>query len=124
MIKVWYKIADPTVIISTGKSVGNPDEDFIKSDVVPEDDEFYEIQAGAVVRKAQAAIDAIVALRAQAMADLAEAEQQKIADIITNLPSWAQVKAEIDNISDLDGAKTFLLKLSRVVYWLAKDSEE
>lgn len=36
MTKIWFKLADPTVIISTGKSVGNPDEDFIASTVLLE----------------------------------------------------------------------------------------
>ena len=45
------------------------------------------------------------------------------AEIQTNLPSWAQVETACDNISSLAEAKAFIKKLSRVVYWLAKNSE-
>lgn len=41
-----------------------------------------------------------------------------------NLPDWATVKQAISNISNLEEAKTFLEKLSRVVYWLAKNKED
>jgi len=54
-------------------------------------------------------------------AAIAEARQ---ADLVTNLPSWAQVSTAVNNISNLSEAKDFLKKLSRVVYWLAKDSKE
>lgn len=43
--------------------------------------------------------------------------------IMGNLPSWTQVSTAVDNISNLAEAKKFLKKLSRVVYWLAKDQE-
>lgn len=42
-------------------------------------------------------------------------------DIMTNLPSWSEVSANIDKISDLAGAKASLKALARVVYWLAKN---
>ena len=48
----------------------------------------------------------------------------KATAVESNLPSWAQVKTAVDNISNLAEAKAFLKKLSRVVYWLAKNSEE
>jgi len=47
---------------------------------------------------------------------------QKLEDIITNLPTWSQVDTAITNIASLADAKVFLRKLSRVVYWLAKDT--
>jgi hypothetical protein len=43
-------------------------------------------------------------------------------DLDANLPTWSQVSAAVDNISNLAEAKAFLKKLSRVVYWLARDS--
>ena len=46
------------------------------------------------------------------------------ADIAAHLPSWVQVSTAVDNISNLAEAKAFLKKLSRIVYWLAKNSEE
>ena len=42
--------------------------------------------------------------------------------INTNLPSWAQVETACENISSLAEAKTFLKKIARVTYWLAKNS--
>jgi hypothetical protein len=51
----------------------------------------------------------------------ADASQRK-QDIIDNLPDWQTVNTSIDNISDLDGARIFLKKLARVVYWLAKNT--
>ena len=48
-------------------------------------------------------------------------EAQKEQDIIDNLPSWSQVEANINNISDMDSAKAFILKLARVVYWDVKN---
>lgn len=44
--------------------------------------------------------------------------------IETNLPSWSKVSTAVDNISSLAEAKAYIKKLSRVVYWLAKNSEE
>ncbi len=39
-----------------------------------------------------------------------------------DLPSWNQVQNVINNISNMDDAKSFLLKLSRVVYTMRKQS--
>ena len=46
----------------------------------------------------------------------------KAADYLANLPSWAQVETAITNIANLADAKGFLKKLTRVVYWLAKNT--
>jgi hypothetical protein len=43
--------------------------------------------------------------------------------IIDNFPSWTVVANAVDNIASLADAKAYLKKLSRVVYWLAKNSE-
>ena len=51
-------------------------------------------------------------------------EAAKQQDIIDNLPSWAQVETAVDNIANLEEAKSFLKKLSRVVYWVAKNSKD
>lgn len=53
-----------------------------------------------------------------------EAKAQRDQDIIDNLPSWSQVQTTISNISDLADAKVFLEKLTRVVYWLAKNAAD
>lgn len=44
-----------------------------------------------------------------------------VAALIDNLPSWSAVSTAVDNIANLADAKVFLKKLSRVVYWLAKN---
>ena len=44
--------------------------------------------------------------------------------INTNLPTWSAVSNAVDSISNLAEAKAFLKKLSRVVYWLAKNTED
>ena len=51
-------------------------------------------------------------------------QAQKAQDIIANLPSWAQVETVIDNIANPADAKAFIKKLSRIVYWLAKNKKD
>jgi hypothetical protein len=51
-------------------------------------------------------------------------ENQKNQDFITNLPSWVQVSTAVDNIANLADAKVFIKKLTRVVYWLAKNTSD
>jgi hypothetical protein len=48
---------------------------------------------------------------------------QKQNDIDTNFPSWNQVATAINNISTLAEAKAILLKMARVEYWLAKNTQ-
>jgi hypothetical protein len=43
--------------------------------------------------------------------------------ISANLPTWSQASTAVDAITNLAEAKVFIKKLSRVVYWLAKNSE-
>ena len=66
-------------------------------------------------------------IEAQAIADAKAAEIARLAAkaqaYIDNLPSWAGVETVIDNITDLAGAKAFLVKLARVVYWDVKNTE-
>jgi len=57
----------------------------------------------------------------QAEVDRREAKAQAFVD---NLPSWATIETTVDNIGSLTDAKAFLLKLARIVYWLAKDRED
>lgn len=40
--------------------------------------------------------------------------------IDTYLPSWNTVQTAVNNIANLTDAKAFILKLAKVVYWLAK----
>ena len=54
----------------------------------------------------------------QAKADRIAAKAQAFID---NLPSWLIVETAVNNIANLAAAKTFLMKLARVTYWLAKD---
>lgn len=53
-----------------------------------------------------------------------QAEKDKYAAVQENLPSWAQVETACDAISNLAEAKEFIKKLSRVVYWLAKNKSD
>jgi len=48
-------------------------------------------------------------------------KEQILAD---NLPSWAAVETAVNNISNLAEAKSYLLKLSRVVYLDVKNSAD
>lgn len=48
---------------------------------------------------------------------------KQAADIEANLPSWGIVKTAIEGLSSLAEAKVILVKLARVVYWLAKNAE-
>uniref|UniRef100_A0A6M3K2M6 Uncharacterized protein n=1 Tax=viral metagenome TaxID=1070528 RepID=A0A6M3K2M6_9ZZZZ len=70
---------------------------------------------------------------AQTIADIAaeEARLAKIAkiearllSINTNLPSWAEVEIAINAVDSLAKARAVLLKLARVVYWLAKNEAD
>lgn len=45
-------------------------------------------------------------------------------ELVENLPNWLRVSNAVDNISSLAGAKAFLKKLARVVYWLAKNTAD
>jgi len=54
--------------------------------------------------------------------ELERAKMQQ--DIADNLPAWAQVQAAINSINTLQQAKVFLKKLTRIVYWLAKNQED
>ncbi len=76
------------------------------------------------IEESHADMIAFRAAEAQAVADKAAEQAQKAQDIIDNLPSWVQVENNINNIPDLAGAKAFLRKLTRVVYWLAKNSAD
>jgi hypothetical protein len=64
----------------------------------------------------QADLDADIAAKEAILAAKAQA-------YIDNLPSWSQVKTNINNITNLAGAKAFLTKLARVVYWGVKNTE-
>ena len=63
-------------------------------------------------------------LAAEEAARQAEIARQaaKAQAIIDNLPSWAEVDTDIDNIANLADAKAFIKKLSRVVYLDLKNS--
>lgn len=61
--------------------------------------------------KTQAELDAeeVVAVKAKK-------KVAKVQSILDNLPSWSQVEAKINDISNMTEVKAFLLQLSRVVY--------
>lgn len=66
--------------------------------------------------------DAVLAAEANAIAAQQASDAAKAQAFIDNLPSWSQVNTAITNIANLADAKAFILKLTRVVYWLAKNS--
>ena len=68
-------------------------------------------------------LDPIAIAMREAEAAAKALEQTKLTSIQDNLPSWNVVSNAVDNITNLAEAKTYLKKLSRVVYWLAKNSE-
>ena len=53
-----------------------------------------------------------------------EARRVKIQDFADNIPSWNAVDTAITNITNLADAKVFIKKLSRVVYWLARNQQD
>jgi len=57
---------------------------------------------------------------------LAEAARiaAKAQALVDNLPSWLAVDAAVTGITNLADAKKFIRKLSRIVYWLAKDKAD
>ena len=70
---------------------------------------------------------------AQTAADIAKEEarlaeikrlEAKAQDILDILPSWDKVSTAVDNISNFAEAKEYLKKLSRVVYWIARETED
>lgn len=52
------------------------------------------------------------------------AEYQKDKDIRDNLPSWQTVSNAIDNATTLSEMKAIVKKMARVLYWLAKNSQD
>ena len=53
-------------------------------------------------------------------ADAQATEEEKAQRIALELPSWTQVENVINGISNLAEAKVVMLKIARVVYWLAR----
>ena len=96
-----------------------PDSDYFMFPLgTPVDPEAQKFDAGT---SALVALDpADITPEAQAALDDAQKEQ----DFLSNLPSWNQVQTVVNNIGSMADAKAFLLKLTRVVYWLAKDSKD
>ena len=66
--------------------------------------------------------DAILAAEAAAQAIIDADAAQRIIDIQENLPTWLQVVTAINNLGLPINVTNFLLKLTRVVYWLAKNT--
>ncbi len=48
----------------------------------------------------------------------------KLSDLNSALPDWATVETNIRAVASLADAKAILLKLARVVYWLAKNKAD
>ena len=76
-----------------------------------------------VVDKTQEEIDSFTAQEAAQAAEVAR-QAAKAQAYIDGLPSWQTVSDALDGITTIAGIKVFLKKLSRVVYWDVKDTEE
>lgn len=50
-------------------------------------------------------------------------QRRMSSDINANLPSWDQVQTAIQNANTLADLRAILLKMARVLYWLAKNTE-
>jgi len=124
-MKFLYRLSDK-VIIGVGAVNPKPDHGIANgTGVYGKYPEFYTIDLnGDVQPKSQAEVDVIIQARLDMQAAIEAEQAQKVQDIITNLPSRAQVETAVNNITDLAGAKAFLLKLARVVYWLAKNKKD
>jgi hypothetical protein len=46
---------------------------------------------------------------------------QKEQAISDNLPAWVEVEKEISNATTIVALRAIILKLARVIYWLAKN---
>jgi len=93
-VEYGYVLLDKTVEIG--------DKETHKWDEVSQ--QFVPLEAGDITPKKQAKLDV----------------QQKARDFLNNLPDWTTVESTVNNISNLAEARAYLLKLSQVVYWLAK----
>lgn len=62
----------------------------------------------------------LAALAASAAAEASITEKRN--RIAAELPAWTTVETAVNNISNLADAKVFMMKLAKVVYWLAKNS--
>jgi hypothetical protein len=81
-----------------------------------------QLSVSGILAETQEEIDAhLAAVEARETFDAARIAKAQA--YIDNLPSWSQVKTNINNITDLAGAKAFLTKLARVVYWGVKNTE-
>jgi hypothetical protein len=80
-------------------------------------------QVWEVVDMTQEQKDAVDVAEAAIAAEAARVAA-KAQDFADDIPSWAQVSTAVDGISNLADAKAYIKKLSRVVYWLAKDKQD
>jgi hypothetical protein len=117
IVKATNQIIEMQSCATLGTLIGNAiaqgynTEDIEEREVTPEE------------YKAALNLDPITIAMREAKTAARELKQTKLASIQDNLPSWNVVSNTIDNITNLAEAKTYLKKLSRVVYWLAKNSE-
>jgi hypothetical protein len=117
IVKATNQIIEMQSCATLGTLIGNAiaqgynTEDIEEREVTPEE------------YKAALNLDPITIAMREAETAARELKQTKLTSIQDNLPSWNVVSNAVDNITNLAEAKTYLKKLSRVVYWLAKNSE-
>lgn len=74
--------------------------------------------------QAALAADPVELAQAAALAALKAAREVKAQDFLDNLPSWAAVKTAIEGATTIAALRVIVLKLARVVYWLARDKAD
>lgn len=108
--------------MQSGAIPGTLIQNAVNAGFAPQEIEEREVdEAGYAAALAEDPVE-IAALAARAAE--AAAQEVKIQAFLDNLPSWAAVSRAVDNISNLAGAKVYLKKLSRVVYWIARDKAD
>ena len=83
-----------------------PDPEAVKYDVATE--ALIPLEPGDITPRVQEALD----------------QSQKAQDIITNLPSWTQVRNAIINAFPDPTQQSVILKLARALYWIAIDKKD
>ena len=83
-----------------------PDPEAVKYDVATE--ALILLEPGDITPRVQEALD----------------QSQKAQDIITNLPSWTQVRNAIINAFPDPTQQSVILKLARALYWIAIDKKD
>lgn len=67
------------------------------------------------------AADPVEVAKVEALTAIKAAQELKAQEFLDNLPSWEKVKTAIEGATTIAALRAIVLKLARVVYWLARD---